>query len=560
MQLTDTQWFETFRTTSTFRRLEERPIAYFCAEFALSPYLPTYAGGLGILAGDYMAEAADQNLPVIGISLYYKEGFTSTELNTEGKVIEQHDVRTPAHAEAQLVMNDKGEALQITLPIEDRNLFVQAWLWQRGSTKIYFLDTDIEKNQPADRLITEKLYAMDKEIRLKQEFIMGVGGLRFLEAVGAHPSVYHLNEGHCGFLVFELIHHEMKERSISFDEAKIIAKDRILFSNHTLVAAGNDIFSDDLVGLVLQKYAEELQVPVKTLVDLGLVQESSMFSMTMLALRSAGKINAVSKLHQEKACEIWHDHPMMAITNGIHIPTWDKVHETQQIWQKHQENKRELLTMIERETQEVWDEHTLLLGWGRRIVQYKRPLALVERIKRFYDLASSAERPMRLVYSGLAHPSDEEGKTMLEELQYRLSHDLKGLAVYMPNYNKELAKSLTAGCDMWVNTPVVGFEACGTSGMKAALNGVLPLTTKDGWYHEINMYQIGWLLDDVNVTNDILVKLAEEILPLYYQRDEQNIPQNWVKMMENARNLILNNFSMSRALHEYVENGMNFSL
>ncbi len=553
---TENTWFDQLRTSPKFTHLVERPIAYFCAEFALQDHLPTYAGGLGILAGDYIAEAADQKIPVVGISLYYKEGFTSTELSKEGQVIEKHDVIPPESAVAELVKDEKGEVLLLTLPIEDHHVFVQAWVWQNGSTKIYFLDTDVDKNTSADRLITEKLYSMVKETRLKQEFVMGVGGLRLLEALKIHPSAYHLNEGHCGFLVFELIHHEMKERSLTFDQAKEIAKERILFSNHTLVPAGNDIFSDDLVSLVFQKYAEELEVPVKTLVELGLVQESSSFSMTMLALRSAGKINAVSKLHQKKAAEIWHDHPMMAITNGIHIPTWDKVCDTTQIWTKHQENKRELLKLIETETKEVWNENTILLGWGRRIVQYKRPLALVERLKRFCELASTSDRPIRMVYTGLAHPSDEEGTTILEELQYRLSHDLKGLAVYLPNYDKDLAKILTAGCDMWVNTPVVGFEACGTSGMKAALNGALPLTTKDGWFDEVDLFKIGWLLDDANVTEDILEKLEKEILPIYYQRNEQGIPVNWVEMMTNARQLILNEFSMTRALHEYLEKGM----
>ena len=560
MSSADTQWFEQFRTSEAYKHLQERPIVYFCAEFAVMEKWPNYAGGLGILAGDYISEAVDQQIPVVGVSLYYKEGFTKKELSKEGEVVEKHDVMPQEIPEISLMMNESSEPVQISLPIGDHNVIVQAWLYQKGSTKIYYLDTDLEKNDPKDRNITQKLYVMDKETRLKQEFIMGIGGLRFLEAVKIHPSKYHLNEGHSGFLVFELIHHEMVEKKIDFEQAKAIAKEKILFSNHTLVAAGNDVFSDDLVALVFQKYAEELQVPVKTLVDIGLVQESSMFSMTMLGLRSAGVINAVSKFHQEKATEIWHDHPMIAITNGVHIPTWDRVSDTEQIWMKHQENKRSLLQLIEQETQEKFDENTILLGWGRRIVQYKRPLAVVERLKWFGEIAKAADRPVRLVYSGLAHPSDEDGSRTLEELQFRLANDLKGIAVYLPDYNKNLAKTLTAGCDMWLNTPVVGFEACGTSGMKAALNGNLPLTTKDGWIHEIDMYQVGWLLDDTNVTNDILEKLVKEILPIYYQRNSENVPETWVMMMKNARNLILNNFSMTRALHEYLEKGMNLNL
>ncbi len=563
----DTDWFTKFRASQNFAHLQERPLAFFCAEFAIINNMPNYAGGLGILAGDYMAEAADQQLPVVGISLYYKEGFTSTELSKEGQIVEKKQPMPTDAPELNLVRDEQGEPLLISIPISGHPVYLQAWMWQQGSVKIYFLDTEIEKNEVSDRHITEKLYVMDKETRLKQEFILGVGGLRFLEALKIHPLFYHLNEGHSAFLIFELIHHEMRELHISFEAAKMIAKERVLFSNHTLVAAGNDVFSDDLVSLVLEKYAEELQVPVKTLVDLGLVQESSSFSMTMLGLRSAGKINAVSQFHQQKAAEIWHDHPMIAITNGIHLPTWDCVENGSSngsaavdIWSKHQENKRALLSLIATETKQVWDENTMLLGWARRIVQYKRPLAVVERLKWFCEIAQDQNRPVRLVYAGLAHPSDLDGTRTLEELQYRLDNDLKGLAVYLPNYNKELGKTLTAGCDMWINTPVVGFEACGTSAMKAALNGVLPLTTKDGWIHEIDMWQIGWLLDDANVTDDILEKLVKEILPIYYDRNQDKVPENWVLMMTKARELIVNHFSMTRALHEYLEKGMGLGL
>jgi len=293
---------------------------------------------------------------------------------------------------------------------------------------------------------------------------------------------------------------------------------------------------------------------------MGLVQQSSTFSMTILAMRSAGKINAVSKLHAKKATEIWADHPMFPITNGIHVPMWDHIGETQEMWDRHQTNKRALLAEITVQTGEMWDEHTLLLGWARRIVRYKRPLAMVERMKRFLEIAHNQDRPIRLVYAGIAHPADADGIEQLAELQYRLQGDLKGLAVYLPNYNMELAKKMIAGCDMWVNTPVVGFEACGTSGMKAALNGGLPLSTRDGWVDEVDLFKIGWSLDDANVTDDILQKLEQEILPTYYTKNEQGIPTDWVTMMQNSRALIVNDFSMTRALRQYLELGMDIKI
>lgn len=549
------RWFGDLEKSSNYTKLKARPVAYFCAEYALSDDLPTFAGGLGVLAGDYVREAADREIPLVAVGLYYEQGFTRQELSREGKIIEAHESKVAEEAGLTRVVTSKGDPLTVSVPIQDHNVLVRAWAWTKGMVTVYFLDTRVPQNSEADQKITDQLYVTDKELRLKQELILGIGGLRVLEALDHHPSVYHLNEGHSAFLVYELIHHEMREHGLTFEAAKMRAKERVLFTNHTLVPAGNDVFSNDLVALLLSDYAAQIQVPVKTLVDLGLVQQSSTFSMTILAMRAAGKINAVSKLHSEKAKEIWSDHPMFPITNGIHIPSWDRV-GSGDIWEMHRNNKRALLTRIVEEAGIMWDERTILLGWARRIVGYKRPLALVERMKRFSELAHDAKRPIQIVFAGQSHPSDEDGTELLSELQYRLSSDLKGVAVYLPNYNLELAQMMVSGCDVWVNTPVVGFEACGTSGMKAALNGVLPLTTRDGWVHEIELLGVGWGVDDTNVTDDILAKLEKEILPLYYESNDQGQPVDWITMMKNARELICNEFSMTRALHQYLEMGM----
>jgi starch phosphorylase len=274
--------------------------------------------------------------------------------------------------------------------------------------------------------------------------------------------------------------------------------------------------------------------------------------MTILAMRSAGKINAVSKLHATKAKDIWSDHPMVPVTNGIHLPTWDKIGEGA-IWMTHRENKRKLLALIAERTGTVWEDTDLLLGWARRMASYKRPLALVERLKQFGEMARSTDRPVRVVFAGLSHPADTDGQELLEELQYRLVSDLKGVAVYLPHYNLELSSLMTAGCDMWINTPVVGFEACGTSGMKAALNGALPMSTRDGWVAEIEMFGVGWVLPDTDLTDSMLEALGSQILPMYYDRNDQGIPEAWLKMMQNARELVKNEFSMSRALRQYLD-------
>lgn len=529
-----------------------RPIAYFCAEYALSDKLQIYAGGLGVLAGDYVREAGDSGIDFVAVGLYYAGGFVHKELSDDGKVVDLHDGKTPEEAGLKLVKDAAGMAVKIKVPIAQSVVTAQVWLYEYKSAKVYLLDTKVGENSEADQRITETLYITEKEIRLKQEILLGIGGLRALLAMGIHPAHYHLNEGHSALLIYELIHHEMTEHNLDFEGARAIVKERVLFTNHTLLTAGNDVFSNDLVSLLLAKYAEEIAVPVKKLVDLGLVQQSSTFSMTILAMRAAGKINAVSKLHAKKAKEIWSDHPMVPVTNGIHLPTWDRVGSSE-IWSKHQENKRKLLKVIQEKTGMVWGENEILLGWGRRMTRYKRPLALVERLKQFGEMARDTKRPIRVVFAGIAHPADTDGRELLEELQYRLSSDLSGVAVYLPHYNLELAGLMTSGCDVWINTPVVGFEACGTSGMKAALNGVLPLSTRDGWMDEIEMLGVGWGVADTDLTQSMLETLEGQILPLYYDRQGDAVPVKWVEMMKNARELIINEFSMSRAMREYLE-------
>ena len=529
-----------------------RPIAYFCAEYALSDNLQIYAGGLGVLAGDYVREAGDSGIPFVAVGLYYSGGFVHKELSNDGKVVDLHDGKRPEDVGLRLVKDEAGKDVKIQIPIGQSKVTAQVWLYEYKTAKVYLLDTKVSENSEADQHITETLYITDKEVRLKQEIVLGIGGLRALLAMGIHPSFYHLNEGHSAFLIFELIHHEMKEHKLDFEGARAIVRDRVLFTNHTLLTAGNDVFSNDLVSLLLAKYAQEIEIPVKQLVDLGLVQQSSTFSMTILAMRAAGKINAVSKLHATKAKEIWSDHPMVPITNGIHLPTWDRIGDSE-MWSQHQVNKRKLLNVIKEKTGNVWGENEILLGWGRRMARYKRPLALVERLKQFGEMARDTKRPVRVVFAGIAHPADNDGKELLEELQYRLSSDLSGVAVYLPHYNLELAGLMTSGCDVWINTPVVGFEACGTSGMKAALNGVLPLSTRDGWMDEVEMYGIGWGLNDADLTQNMLDTLSDQVLPLYYEKNQAGTPEKWVTMMRNARELIKNEFSMSRAMRQYLE-------
>ena len=443
------------------------------------------------------------------------------------------------------------------MPVEDRIIQVQAWNWRRGGVRVILLDTDLESNAPTDRRINDHLYIDDKQTRLKQGVVLGIGGLRMLEALGIHPSFYHLNEGHPALLTLELIRHQMLERGLGFDEAKQFARRRTVLTNHTLVPAGNEVFSNDLTSAVLARYAEEIAVPVSDLVQLGLVQESSIFSMTMLAFRMSAIINSVSKLHAKKAKEIWTDHPMASVTNGIHVPTWDRisadVSANGSFWKAHQERKRELLAHIQTETGRKWGEDELLVGWARRIVRYKRPLSVLEDVRRFADLARQADRPIRIVFAGNPHPSDEDGQTLKTELLCLVDGELSDVAAYLPSYDLATAPLLVSGCDIWLNTPVVGFEACGTSGMKAALNGVLPCSTRDGWVAEAELFRVGWILQSERVGTDALDVLERDIAPMYYDRGADGVPDLWELHMRNARQMTLNQFSATRVLKGYVE-------
>jgi glycogen phosphorylase len=500
-----------------------KPVAYFCAEYALNPDLPIYAGGLGILAGDYFREAADQKFAVVGVGLFY-------------------DFQNSFKLES--VLDKQGHPLRIEVPIQDKQVKVQVFVYMVGPNPVYLLNTNINENTPTDRQITNKLYIDDKETRLKQELILGLGGQKVLEALQIKPSIYHLNEPHSAFLILELIRHQMRHCQQNFEEAVVTVKKKVVFTNHTLVVAGREVYSNDLVAMMLVGYAEDLGIPISKIINLGLIQESSSFSMTMFSLRLAGKINAVSKLHAKKAIEVWADHPMISITNGIHIGTWDIVKDLNH----HQICKSKLLQYIKTQTGVNWSPDQLLLGWARRFVEYKRPLAILENLKRLMDIANNSQYPVKIVFSG-EPPADYERKNQLKQKLIELIKNKAGNSVvFLPDYDMNVGKILVSGCDVWLNTPIVGFEACGTSGMKAALNGVLPCSTKDGWVDEVDLNKIGWILDNDHLSENILDVLEQDIIPLYYQH-----PAKWQEYMHHARNLILNQFSTTRMLREYIQ-------
>lgn len=543
------QWFEDFKKSAEYAAFLKKPVAYFCAEYELFAYLPTYAGGLGVLAGDYVREAGVRKFPLLFVGLYYRNAQNSLTLpggSPEGFFEE---------AGLKLATNRHNERLLISVPIHDRVIHAQAWAWTREGVTVYLLDTNIEENQPHDRVITARLYTDDHEMRLKQEILLGIGGFRLLERLDYHCSVYHLNEGHSAFLALELIHHEMKHQRVDFQTAVEYARQHIIFTNHTLIAAGQEQFTTELVSAMMIEYAKEMEVSVADIVSLGTIGGSNLFSMTMLSFRLASRISAVSKLHAAKAHEIWPQHPMNYVTNGIFLPHWDKIgsQDNTIFWPKHQENKKRLLAYIKDKTGEVWDENTLLFGWARRVVAYKRPLVFLEPLEQLLALAKNLDKPFRIVFAG---PTDNDNGTtneLLVKLKKIIEEQLKGVAVFLPNYNVELAKLMTAGSDVWLNTPVVGSEACGTSGMKALLNGVLPLSTSDGWVDEVDLSAIGWVVNEPNVGVKMLDIAAREIIPAYYEHLANPQGSKWLTRMDRGRRLIIEQFSTSRVLKQYIE-------
>ncbi len=567
------KWFEEFRNSKDYSLFKIRPIAYFCAEFALLSDSPTYAGGLGVLAADMLNEAVDQKLPLIAVGMFYEEGYLHHEIQDGATILKQPSQKSAFEYGFSQVKDSNNQPLIVSIPLQGRILKIQAFEKQIKTARIFLLDTDIAENDQEDRNINNRLYVANKETRFKQQMVLGIAGLRLLEALKIHPYIYHLNEGHSALLTFEVAHHEMSEYKGAFLDELKRTRQHIVFTNHTLLAVGNDTFNSELVSALLTDYSNQLRLPIAELTSYGMVKDSSIFSMTLLAMRMAMHVNAVSKLHAKKAAEIWPDHPMIAVTNGIHLPTWDKISgdrvresesqsdkenvkaidfDSQQLWVNHQENKKELLKLIKDRTGNDWSEDHLLLGWARRMVSYKRPLALFQNREKLLKLLEDRNRPVRIVLAGSAHENDKDGAAILIEIKKLIDTELGKYITYLPDYNINLAKIMTAGSDVWLNTPVVGFEASGTSGMKACLNGVLPCTTKDGWVSEVELYGIGWALDSDNITESLLQTIENKIVPMYYFRDREGLPGAWIENMRNSRELILNEFSATRMLREYI--------
>jgi starch phosphorylase len=601
-------------------------IAYFCAEYGVHNSLPNYSGGLGILAGDHLKSSSDLNLPLVAVGLLYRFGYFRQRIAHDGWQEERYCDVFESELAVTPVVDASGERTIVMVHIRGREVYAQAWLAKIGRISLYLLDTNIPENVEIDRLITGHLYGGSTETRIVQEKVLGIGGVRLLRKLGMAPAVFHLNEGHSAFLTLELVREFISANpDASFEAARAAVSSQCVFTTHTPVAAGNEAFStDELRDCFDANFISSLKLTEDGFFDLGRVDtgdDTESFGMTPFALRMSRSANGVSEKHGEVSRELWlrmfsenaepNDVPITHVTNGVHSPTWiapafqdlfartigtewrqmirDKAGWTAavdqipdaQIWRTHLLLKNLLIAFIRERTsakdtgtKETINEHVdthkllspnvLTIGFARRVAAYKRWNLLLSDLERLLKIVDDAERPVQFVFAGKAHPQDRTAKQILQELM-SINHESnwQHRAVFIEDYDQEVARYLVHGVDVWMNVPRRPFEASGTSGMKAAMNGVLNFSILDGWwiegYNGENGFEIGDLSEedeeiaDAHDAESLYSTLENQIIPAFYEIGESGIPTAWVKRMKNAIATLTPQFSSDRMVEEYVE-------
>jgi starch phosphorylase len=531
----------------------EHPVAFFCAEYAIHGSLPVYSGGLGVLAGDILKEASDRRLPLVAIGLMYRHGYFRQRIDGSGWQHEYWVDTDPARVPAALVTGEDGEPLTVTVPVGAREIVAQLWRVDVGRVPLLLLDANRPENSVADRWITSRLYVGDPDLRLWQYALLGVGGVRALNALGIDPAVVHLNEGHAALAGLELARAARADSGVSADEALAAARQRTVFTTHTPVPAGNDSYPAGQMAEVLLSLAGELGVDLDSLVCRGRTHPDEAFEpfgVTQFALRSSRAANGVSARHGEVAREMWQDLwpdrgvddvPITHVTNGVHIPTWigapmrelldrhlgegwaDRATDpatwdavgtlpAEELWAARSAQRRALIELVRersvterlgrgdspeyvRAAAEGLDPEALTIGFARRVATYKRLDLLLSAVDRALALLGDAERPVQLILAGKAHPKDDEGKRLVQRLFGMKSHpEVARRVVYLDDYDFKLGAAMTRGCDVWVNVPRPPLEASGTSGIKSAINAGLQLSVLDGWWPEAYDGSNGWAI------------------------------------------------------------------
>jgi glycogen phosphorylase len=533
-------------------------VAYFCAEFGIESRLPWYAGGLGILAGDTLKQAADSGRPVVGIGLLYRGEGSIQQLSLEGLQIETDQNFEPVAAGLEHVYYE-DMPLFIKVHLTEIDVWLRCWKKTLGPTvTLYLLDTDTDQNQLSERSITHLLYSGTEESVLKQQLILGIGGVKLLHNLGIHPDVYHVQEGRPAFLHWQLIRSYMDQHGLSYEEAKKMAIGKTVYTNHTLVGAGNPSYDANLLKRYAEYYAHKMGVGVDMLLAPGIEQEPDRFWVTRFALNTSRIASGVSQPHTALSQQSWPEYKWVNCTNGVHFGSWQAPEMKQvaedpaKLWQTHLQLKKQTMEYIQRRTGYGYNPDHLVVTWSRRLAGYKRFDAIFQDVARLKAILHNVDRPVQLLLAGKAHRLDAAGKELLQTIIHLMGTELAGQALYIPNYDIDLAQMLTRGSDVWLNTPEMGREACGTSGMKAISNGVLNCTVADGWAAEVDWAGVGWTLDSSQINDSVYETFEHKVVPLFYDRDEQGVPKGWVKMMQASLQLAPR-YSAERMLGEYFQ-------
>ncbi len=534
------------------------PIAYFCAEYGLEQRLPFYAGGLGILAGDTVKQAADSGVHFVAIGLLYR-GFQAIQtISPEGMQIEQDMLFDPLSSGLEHVYLD-DQPVFIRVHLTEVDIWLRCWKKTLSDkVALYLLDTETDQNQLSERSITQLLYSGTQESQLKQQLILGIGGVKLLHTLGIHPQKYHVNEGRPAFLHWQLIRELMDIHGINYESAKKLAQEKTVYTNHTLVAAGNQGYSMDLLKVFGRYYSDKMKISIDQLLLDGETENPGVFSITQFALNASSKASGVSALHSKLSEEAWPQYHWQPITNGVHLPTWqdsrivNAAANPEGLWQTHNQLKQELVQYVKTKTGYDFNPDHLVITWARRLADYKQLPMIFSDIARLTNILKNSQKPVQLLIAGKAHAGDSGAKNMLKRIIQYMQEELCGQALFVPNYSIEVAQVLTRGSDVWLNTPKFGHEACGTSGMKAISNGVLQCTVADGWAAEVEWDNLGWVLNYQHIAESLYETLEQSIIPLFYSRSAAGIPEEWVTRMQGSIKLA-ERFSAERMLNEYID-------
>ena len=599
---------------------QDQVIAYFSAEFGLHEALPIYSGGLGVLSGDHCKEASDLNLPFIGVGFLYPQGYFTQRIDPDGRQQAEYEKIDFAEVPATPALDKNGQEVLINVDLPGRTVYAKVWRIQVGRIPIFLMDTDVPRNAPQDRELSARLYGGDREMRISQEVVLGIGGVRAVRALGYEPAVWHMNEGHSAFLGLERIR-ELVQQGLTFAEAVEAVRANSLFTTHTPVPAGNDAFAFEMVEKFFWQYWGQLGINRDGFIQFARQELpwGPQYSMTVLALRLSAYHNGVSKLHGEVSRAMWQflwpdtpvtQVPIGHITNGVHSKTWlaeeirtlydrflpsnwlEEVDDPatwaavngipdDEMWAIHQHCKEQMVDFLRERVRNQYVRHgegprrlntaahllnpkALTLGFARRFATYKRAMLIFrdeERLKRILD---NPERPVQIIFSGKAHPADEPGKALIQQI-YQLSQrpEYEGKIVFIENYDMNVARHLVAGVDVWLNNPRRPHEASGTSGEKAAFNGVPSFSVLDGWWVEGYDGTNGWAIGEAREYKDentqdeadaisLYTTLEEEIIPLFYAHNEDGLPTGWLEKMKNVIRTCAPQYSMRRMVKDYT--------